>query len=80
MKTKKKKRYNVHNDKNEISISIIIPCYNQEKYIEECLQSILNQKFNNYEIICVNDGSTDNTLAIINQYKTKKFESKSHLI
>ena len=76
MKTKKKKRYNVHNDKNEISISIIIPCYNQEKYIEECLQSILNQKFNNYEIICVNDGSTDNTLAIINQYKTKNSKVK----
>ncbi len=58
-------------DKKKIKISIIIPCYNQEKYIEECLNSILVQKLNEFEIICVNDGSTDNTLMILNQYAKK---------
>jgi len=46
-------------------ISIVIPAYNAEKYIEECLNSIINQTFQDWECIIVNDGSTDNTLAII---------------
>ena len=46
-------------------ISIIIPIYNSEKYIENCLNSLINQTFKNFEIICVNDGSTDNTLKIL---------------
>lgn len=50
-------------------ISIIIPIYNGEKYIEGCLNSILNQTFNNYEVVIVNDGSTDNTLKIIENYR-----------
>lgn len=49
-------------------ISIIIPMYNAEKYISKCLKSIINQSFNNIEIIIVNDGSTDNSLEICKKY------------
>lgn len=49
-------------------ISIIVPCYNVEEYLRQCLDSIVNQTYTNLEIICVNDGSTDNTLSILNEY------------
>ena len=52
-------------------ISIIIPCYNVEKYLDSCLQSIINQTFKNYEIIFVDDCSTDNTYNIIKEYEKK---------
>lgn len=55
----------------ETSISIIIPCYNSEEYLSECIQSILNQTFDKWEAICVNDGSTDNTLTILQQFSNK---------
>ena len=50
-------------------VSIIIPCYNIESYIEKCLKSIIDQTEKNIEIICVNDGSKDNTLAILQKYE-----------
>ena len=43
-------------------ISIIIPIYNAEKTIERCLEAILNQSFTDFEVICINDGSKDNSL------------------
>ena len=49
-------------------ISVIIPNYNEEKYIEECLQSLLAQTFDEFEIIIVDDGSTDNSVSIIKKY------------
>jgi len=49
-------------------ISIIIPIYNVNKYLRECLDSIINQTLKTIEIICVNDGSTDNSLEIIKEY------------
>ena len=49
-------------------ISIIIPVYNVENYLKESLDSVCNQSFGNIEIICVNDGSTDNSLEILNEY------------
>lgn len=48
--------------------SILIPVYNSEKYLPECITSILNQTFQNYEVILVNDGSTDSSAQICNQY------------
>lgn len=42
-------------------VSVIIPCYNVENYVEDCLKSILNQTLYEIEVICVNDGSTDST-------------------
>lgn len=54
-----------------IAISIVIPVYNIEKYIGECLDSIINQTFKDFEVICVNDGSKDSSLEILNQYAQK---------
>ena len=52
-------------------ISIIIPVYNVRKYLEECLDSVINQTYKNIEIICVNDGSTDNSLELLYEYSKK---------
>lgn len=57
-------------------LSVIIPCFNVENYIEACINSILSQTYKNIEIIVVNDGSTDGTLKILQD----KFESKITLI
>ncbi len=49
-------------------ISVIIPAYNIEKYIGECLDSVINQSYKNLEILVVNDGSKDNTAQVIEEY------------
>ena len=49
-------------------VSILVPCYNVEKYLPQCLDSIVNQTLKDIEIIVINDGSTDSTLDIIKQY------------
>lgn len=51
-----------------MKISVCIPCYNVENYIEECLESLLNQTLKEIEIICVDDCSTDRTLDILTKY------------
>lgn len=50
-------------------VSVIVAVYNQESYVGKCLKSIINQTYRNLQIIVVNDGSTDNSLNIINKYK-----------
>lgn len=55
---------------NKYKISVIVPVYNAEKYLRKCLDSIVNQSFKDLEIICVNDGSTDNSLQILNEYSS----------
>lgn len=50
-------------------ISVIIPVYNVEKYLRECLDSVVNQTLRDIEIICINDGSTDNSLEILREYE-----------
>jgi glycosyltransferase involved in cell wall biosynthesis len=52
-------------------VSIIIPVYNAEKYLEETLTSIFNQTYKNIELICVNDGSTDDSLTILEKYDSQ---------
>lgn len=46
-------------------VSIVVPIYNVEEYLEQCLQSIINQTYSNLEIILVDDGSVDNSLSIM---------------
>lgn len=50
------------------SVSVIIPIYNVEEYLEECLISVVNQTLKNIEIICVNDGTPDNSMEIVDKY------------
>lgn len=76
-------RFKKYNNKKRINnknpyLSIILPIYNMEKYIERALLSILNQSFQDFEIIIVNDFSNDNTEQIIQKYK--KIESKVKVI
>ncbi len=52
-------------------ISIIIPVYNTEKYLPQCLDSVCNQTLSDIEIICINDCSEDNSLSILNEYAKK---------
>lgn len=51
-----------------IKISVIIPVYNTSKYLKKCLDSVLNQSLKEIEVICVNDGSTDNSLKILKEF------------
>ena len=65
LKTKKGK---VNMLTTNIKVSIIIPVYNVEKYLPFCIESCINQTLKELEIILVNDGSTDNSLAICEKY------------
>jgi len=56
---------------NEIKISIIVPCYKVEKYLPRCLDSLVNQTLPDIEIICINDGSPDNCINILKEYREK---------
>jgi len=66
---------NAHNrykkDKTNAKVSVILPIYNASQYLHECLDSVINQTLKEIEIICVNDGSTDNSLDIIKEYAAK---------
>jgi len=54
-----------------IKYSLIVPVYNTEKYLKTCLNSIINQTLKDFEIIIINDGSTDGSLSIINNYASQ---------
>ena len=54
-----------------VNVSIIVPVYNVEKFLEKCLDSLINQTLKDIEIICVNDGSTDNSLNILKSFSEK---------
>lgn len=51
----------------EVLVSVIVPVFNVEKYIEKCICSLVEQNFSNYEIIAVDDSSTDSSLEILNR-------------
>lgn len=54
-----------------VEVSIIVPVYNVGKFLAKCLESLVGQTFKNIEIICINDGSTDNSLEILNSFAGK---------
>ncbi len=56
---------------DNMKISIIVPVYQAEKYLEECLESLLDQNISEYEIICIDDGSTDKSAEIIRKFQQK---------
>lgn len=59
--------------RDNVRFSIIIPNYNKGQYIEECLSSVYNQTYKNYEVIFVDDGSTDNSLEEVNKFPVDRF-------
>ena len=56
---------------SSVKVSIIVPVYNVEEYLVKCLDSLVNQTLKEIEIICINDGSTDNSLEILQAYAQK---------
>lgn len=62
---------NINIDKANPKVSVIIPVYNAEPYLRQCLDSVVNQTLREIEIICVDDGSTDNSADILEEYKKK---------
>lgn len=52
-----------------MKVSIIVPFYNAEKYLEKCLESLVNQTYKDIEIILINDGSTDKSIKICEKFK-----------
>ena len=55
-------------DKTALKVSVLVPVYNVEKYLRECLDSLINQSLREIEIVCINDGSKDDSLDIIKEY------------
>ncbi len=56
---------------SNIKVSVIVPVYNNQKYLKKCINSLVNQSLKELEIILINDGSTDDSLSILNEYKLK---------
>ena len=52
-------------------VSVIVTCFNKAPYLEDCLKSVLNSTYQNLEIVCFNDDSTDDSLKILKEYENK---------
>ena len=57
---------------NKIKVSIIVPVYNVERHLEKCLDSLINQTFKEFEVILVDDGSSDSSSKICDEYLKKE--------
>ena len=62
---------------NEVKVSVIMPVYNSEKYLEKCISSVLNQSLREIELICVDDGSTDSSPRILEAFAKSDSRVKS---
>jgi len=62
----------------EVNFSVVIPLYNKERYVAKTLNSVLNQTYQNFEVIIVNDCSTDNSLSVVEKIYDKKFKIINH--
>ena len=56
---------------NSPKVSVIVPAYNAQDYIAKCLDSLVNQTIDSYEVLVINDGSSDNTQAVVEAYQEK---------
>ena len=65
--------------KTKVGVSIVVPCYNVERHIRACLESLIEQDFRAYEIICVNDGSTDGTAQVLREF-TEEYPDLVHVV
>ena len=54
--------------------SIVLPTYNQSKFLEKCINSILSQSFKNWELLVINNNSTDNTINLIKKFNDKRIK------
>lgn len=70
------KNYEKHSGEIRPNVSVVMPCYNVGEYIHEAMSSVLGQSLNNIEIICVNDGSTDDTLDNLHMYEKRDHRVK----
>lgn len=68
----------IKNTSSDPLVSVLVPIYNVQLYLRQCLESLCNQSFENFEVICINDGSTDQSLSIIEEYVEK--ESRFHIL
>ena len=59
---------------NEMLVSVVIPAFNCEKYIAECIDSVLNQSYQDFEIIIIDDGSTDGTVKTVSGYEDDRIK------
>ncbi len=55
----------------DVKVTVIIPVYNMEQYLAECLDSVITQSLRDIEIICINDGSKDNSITILRAYESR---------
>src|SRR5690554_578625 len=57
---------------NKSKVSIVVPCYNGSQFVQETLLSVINQSYSNFEILIINDGSTDNSIEVIQSVKDER--------